>query len=402
MNLKQVNAAEEIISSNASDNTDIFSKISQYRSELLGIALIMISIAHLQSNAIMMNTAHIAAFSESTLRVFNMAGSCGVKIFLFLAGFGAYFSLLRNPDDVKFYGRRAKRMFPYYYPMVFLCLLIYKPDITIIAGNLSLLGWWLSNTVLTRWQQYFWFHQDIYIIYVLTPIFFRVLNNCKNIALNMVVLWLLFLGIGLAFPPEIMVQGVQVIPVFITGMLLCKLNVEGFHINKLIEPIIYLLGFCSFSLLMMFYPRCGGVHYGYSPTTSEHLLIDLFTAAVFLFFLRTLVFVNGNENKLKHRLMQLLSLLGKRSLEIYLIQAFLIYQVLFLNNAQYFGYLYNFVKPAITAGHLGILEIMLGLVALCTILGILYGVLMDFVLDKTVSFYNNIKFKLLTLYKTNS
>lgn len=402
MNLKPVDTAEGIISNNVSDKTDIFSRISQYRSELLGIALIMISIAHLQSNMLMMCKANIPMFPESTLRFFNLAGSCGVKIFFFLAGFGAYFSLLRNPDDVKFYGRRAKRMFPYYYPMVFLCLLIHRPDITTIAGNLSLLGWWISSAVGNRWQQYFWFHQDIYIIYILTPIFFRILNNCKKITLNMVCLWLLFLGIGLAFPPEIMVQGVQVIPIFITGMLLCKLNVEGFQINKFLEPTIYLFGFVAFSLLMMFYPTCGGVHYGYSPTTSEHLLIDLFTAALFLFFLRTLIFITQKENGFKQRLMQLLSLLGKRSLEIYLLQAFLIYQVLLLNKAEYFGYLYNFVKPTVAVGQLFMVEIMLGLVVLSTILGILYGVLMDFVLDKAIELYTNVKFKLLTLNKNHS
>lgn len=382
-----------------SDN-NIFSELSKYRAELLGIALILISIAHLQSTGAILNKLNLTAFSSSTLRFFNLPGACGVKIFFFIAGFSSYFSLFKNPDDLSFYIRKAKRMFPYYYPMVLICLLIFKPNLMIIAGNLSLLGWWITPQA-TRWSQYFWFHQAIYIIYILTPIFFRILNNNKNNFLQIVLAWLLFFSISLAFYPEIKVQGVQVIPIFITGMLLCKLNIEKTHINQFFEPLIYSLGIFSFITLIKFFPNCGYVYSNsYMPRTSEHLLIWFISAAFLLLSLRFLIFINNYNNALNVKLRQMLSLLGKRALEIYLIEAFVLYQLLVINHAKFFEYLYNLIKPA-TIGHAFIIKFTICAVIICTILGILYGVTVDFILKKLSILYSKLKFRLLSLYHNN-
>lgn len=382
-----------------SDN-NIFSEFGKYRVELLGIALILISISHLQSDPYILHGLNLPTFSQPSLRFFNFPGACGVKMFFFIAGFSAYFSLFRNSDDLSFYIRKAKRMFPYYYPMVLICLLAFKIDLTIVVGNLFMVGWWLS-TPENRWLQYYWFHQAIYVIYILTPIFFRILNDNRNNLLKMIFIWLLFICVGLSFRPEIKVQGVQIIPVFVTGMLLCKLNIEKIQINKIFEPILYLLGICSFIALIKFYPDCGGVFGKYQPRTSEHLLICLFVAALLLFALRTLMFINKYKNKLTVMLKQILSLLGKRALEIYLIQVFILYELYHIVSnrkiSEYFEDIYTYVRPT-NPGHTFSLEFILCAVIMSIVFGILYGITVDFILDKFVIFYKNLKFKLLNLY----
>lgn len=375
---------------------NIFKEFGNYRAELLGIALILISIAHLQSTVAIMNKLNLPMFSDHTLRFFNFPGACGVKVFFFVAGFSAYYSLFRNPDDLSFYFRKARRMFPYYYTLTFLCILLIKPDIREIAGNLSLLGWWVS-TQATRWTQYFWFHQAIYIIYILTPIFFRILNNHRNNLLQMILIWVIFLSVGLAFPPEIKVQGVQSIPIFITGMLLCKLNIEKKYINKFLEPIIYLLGICSFIISMKFFPQCGYVYSNsYMPRTSEHLLILFVSAAFLLLSLRFLVLINRYNNALNIKLRQLFSLLGRRALEIYLVETFVLYYLLVINNEKLFEYFYNLINPT-NVGHMFLIKFMLCAIIITIVLGILYGITVDLILGKVVVFYKKIKFLLSNL-----
>lgn len=385
MAIEQINTIKSTVSKDSSDKLDLFPKIGEYRGELLGMALILISIAHLQPHIATTNALHLSPLPQYILNLFNFSGGCGVKIFFILAGYGAYFSLCRNPDDVQFYVRRAKRMFPYYYPLVFLCLLIEKPALMVAAGNLSLIGWWIT-TPATRWSQYFWFHQAIYIIYLITPIFFRILNSGKKAFRNTIFLWLVFLGAGLAFLPEVKVQGVQSIPLFITGMLLSKLNIEGFKISKKIEPISYILGACAFVLLVKFFPTYGGV-YGdnYAPTTLEHLLIDVCTAAILLLFLRACIFIN-KENRFNAKLMKVLSVLGHRSLEIYLIQYFVLYQILNHHKAEPFKYLCSLLNLN-ALGNVEVIGIITGVIIVCSLMGVLYGILMDLFMKKISSFY---------------
>lgn len=391
MAIVKVNTLENNIPKAFSDQIDIFSKLGNYRAELLGIALIMISIAHCQTTFFLPNADHLSKHFQSIVNVFNLSGTCGVKIFVFLAGFGAYFSLFRNPDPLPFFIRRAKRLFPYYYPMVFLCIFLYKPDFVLIAGNLSLLGWWISSKE-TWWKQYFWFHQTIYIIYLMAPTFFNILNNRRKSFHMITFIWILFIGISLTFPVPMKILGVQSIPIFVSGMLLCKLQIEKVNFNRIIEPIIYIFGISSLYLLVKFYPTYGGVFAGYVPRTSEHILINLFTASIMLFMLRVLTFVNKG-NIFDKTLMNLLSILGKRALEIYLIQAFIICNILQYKHVELFSYILSFAKTH-NIGHVGISTIIICIVVVATLMGIFYGYFMDYVLDKSLYVYNNLKLKL--------
>lgn len=390
--IKEKNTATVV----SSEDKNIFSMFSKYRGQLFGIALILISIAHFKPHVTMTCNLGLPQISQSIMNLFNFSGACGVKIFFFLAGFGSYFSLVKNSDDLQFYLRRAKRMFPYYYPMVFLCIFMLKPSALIIAGNLSLFGWWLSNPI-NSWHQFFWFHQAIYIIYVMTPIFFRILNTQKNTFVTTACLWAIFLGIGLAFSPEVKVQGVQIIPLYITGMLLAKLNIEGAKISKYLEPIIYASGIISYILLLVFFKTYGGVFDDYIPKTSEHLLISLCSIALLLLSLRLLISIDKGIRGIPS-LLKVLSIIGKRSLEIYLVQAVFICQFFIANDAGYFKRVYLFFSPDIISNSHA--AILLGcIVIICTVMGIGYGVLVDKLTIPIVKIYNNIKFKMQTQIK---
>lgn len=402
MTTEQINTVENIKESTITESGNIFSKFSKYRAEILGIALLMITVAHLQPNDMMTSRLHIKYPSQYIINIFNFSGACGIKIFFFLAGFGAYFSLFKNPNELNFYIRRARRMFPYYYPLVFLCIFLYAPNFTIIAGNLSLFGWWLSNWNYDgagRLSQYFWFHQSIYIIYLMTPFFFRILNNYKKILLNMTLIWLIFIGISLSFPFEIKFLGVQAVPLFVTGMLLGKLNLEGFEIKKWVEPLIYVLGTVSFFLLINFFPTYGGVFYGYKPTTKEQFLIIIFTFMVMLLLLRFFMFIDRGK-KLDINFMKISALLGKRSLEIYLIQSFIIFQVFLHNHSENLEKLCNFLH-LYNMNNTYLVGILTVSAVVCIFLGIFYGTFMDKIVDNTIDFYKRQKVRLLSIYKTN-
>lgn len=80
--------------------------IGKYRSELMGLAIIWVMMLH---GSELYSAVHIPLVSTIAKR-----GNLGVDIFLFLSGFGLWFSLEKNSDTGSFYRRRMKRvLLPY-------------------------------------------------------------------------------------------------------------------------------------------------------------------------------------------------------------------------------------------------------------------------------------------------
>lgn len=86
------------------DAVDFRKLTSKYRTEIMGMAILMVIFHHIGFGG-MYSCTGIANF-------FLKLGSCGVDLFLVLSSFGLYFSIEKNPNLWHFYKRRLFRITP--------------------------------------------------------------------------------------------------------------------------------------------------------------------------------------------------------------------------------------------------------------------------------------------------
>ena len=78
--------------------------VSRFRSEIMGVAIILVVICH--SDAF--SWGKIQLYINEFMKVFAI----GVDIFLFVSGIGLYFSMKKNSDVFCFYKKRFLRIIP--------------------------------------------------------------------------------------------------------------------------------------------------------------------------------------------------------------------------------------------------------------------------------------------------
>lgn len=79
------------------------SLINKYRRELMGIAILWITLYHCLADP-------VKALGIPVLGTVLSRGWLGVEIFLFLSGIGLFFSMRRNPDAKQYWLRRSKKV----------------------------------------------------------------------------------------------------------------------------------------------------------------------------------------------------------------------------------------------------------------------------------------------------
>ena len=82
-----------------SNNVNVLSRLSGYRSELMGVAMIFVYLFH--SGDIGMSQYYNVLFAH---------GDLGVDVFFFLSSIGLCFSLSKNSRTFDFYKRRIVRI----------------------------------------------------------------------------------------------------------------------------------------------------------------------------------------------------------------------------------------------------------------------------------------------------
>ena len=98
-----------------SEQKNIYGLISKHRSELMGVAIIIVMLFHLDFN--------IDRFPFSLINYpITICGSIGVDIFLLVSGFGLYLSLQQNNDFISYFKKRLIRILPAYYPVISVCM----------------------------------------------------------------------------------------------------------------------------------------------------------------------------------------------------------------------------------------------------------------------------------------
>lgn len=148
-----------------------WSDISKYRNELFGLSIISIIIFHYFEEVNVAGNAG-GLLSILTKLYYAALGSVGVDVFLFLSGFGIWFSLSKGPRITEFYGKRVIRVVVPYLILggifwIIKDLVIGGASIGRFLYDYSLLSFW-GDDVRT-----YWYISLILILYVVSPAVFR-------------------------------------------------------------------------------------------------------------------------------------------------------------------------------------------------------------------------------------
>lgn len=146
-----------------------FSSLSDYRTELMGAAMLFVMLFH------------VGMDRHSTFYALHRIGNVGVDIFLLLSGIGLWFAWQKKPSLKHFYWRRFVRLYPAWLIMAMLFYIPnhinapgggYSPDIINLVLNI-LFGWsfWRCDDLT------FWFIPAIMALYLIAPFYLRLIRR---------------------------------------------------------------------------------------------------------------------------------------------------------------------------------------------------------------------------------
>ena len=137
--------------------------ISRRRSELMGVAAILVLLFHLPE------------FTDNALWRFVAVkrGNMGVDMFILLSGFGLTYSLKANPDPGRYWARRLERLLPSYYLMIALVILIAgMPERASLIAHILPIHLWVGHSEL-------WFISACLLYYLVIPPMYRLMMRAR-------------------------------------------------------------------------------------------------------------------------------------------------------------------------------------------------------------------------------
>ena len=263
--------------------------ITKYRMAIFGFAQLWIFLRH----TFYFNDYHYGIF-DGLIQI----GDCGVDIFMFLSGFGLFFSYQKSQSLFAFYKKRVLRIVPTFIILIIIFRVIYA--LMTGDGYKSLLNpFWWANMVYNK----YWFIGAILILYFSFPIIFKLVKH--NIYLSLIVALFIAFG-GLLLLRIVNIERLNQfalyfarVPVFVIGAFFAY-NQDLFNKKKII-----ILSFLLSIPLIMFLPKdFQRVSYGLA-TIGIITYLPLFL------------------NILPQCVIRYLNVVGLSSLEFYLIHIFL-------------------------------------------------------------------------------
>lgn len=199
---------------------DMIADLSQCRTFLMGMAIMAVVMFHVRARSICPEGA-LAAFLNDIVG----AGHGGCDFFLFLSGFGLSFSLARDSNLPRYLGRRAKKLFPAYYPfiLVYIGCAAALRGITWLEtlGNLTFTGFWF------QWNNQFnWYVQTVVAFYLLAPAVYWALKKLGNGWKGLLALMAFALALQVVFWGKYQMIAITRVPVFLFGMFLGSRKTE--------------------------------------------------------------------------------------------------------------------------------------------------------------------------------
>lgn len=150
-------------------DTDLtLNDISKHRRPLFGVAIIWICLLHWSDLASMPDTMY-AALS---------VGSVGVDIFIFLSGFGLFYSFSKDGRVLPFYAKRILRIIPSY-----LMALVVLTAVLLVNGSFDPVNLLLRLFLLDFWvdgDSVYWYISFIMALYLIFPLFFTCFDTVKK------------------------------------------------------------------------------------------------------------------------------------------------------------------------------------------------------------------------------
>ena len=266
----------------------IYKDISTYRSEIMGWSILWIMMLHFTFHQI------------KPLGFVAQYGFAGVDMFLFVSGFGIYYSLKKDSSLYSFYKKRLFRIFPTYYLLgIIASIVLFHDNILTYLYRYSTIGFWIDNIY---WE---WYIPSLLLLYLLAPFLKKIIDRKMLYTISLISIICLVCAYFLINEDIINREHfftLYRIPAFIFGMV-CAYCFECNIATKLFY--FFLIG--GMPIFAFLYPNHHNIYnYKYF---SLLFLLPLFIIAIVL-ICKYLRFTNSITSKI-----------GKSSLEIYLIQS---------------------------------------------------------------------------------
>lgn len=299
--------------------------ISKYRTQLMGIAALMVIILHAWT-PINDNLSYIG-YLEGLFREF---GNYGVDIFFFLSGLGCFYSIKKNSTK-EFYKHRFKRIIIPFLLVSIINMFINNSSFISFIKSITLYNFYFVNVYYSCW-----FIQAIVSLYIIFPWYYKLFNRVKNktlftiiiIAIMLILLWLFQKQIRNDFYIFIVR-----IPDFLIGIWLgWFITNSNFKLTYNKQIIIHL----SFIIaIVMEYLR---IH------KNIYIINECIPKMLIAFSLSVVLANLLNKNSNRKTLIKILTFLGTISLELYLTQELSLYMIIIRRIAKYLPVLiFNFV-----------------------------------------------------------
>lgn len=166
----------------------IYGSVSAHRQELMGFSALLILLFHewvpvLQETAVLADVEHYL----------KLTGFFGVDIFFFLSGMGLYRSMEKDPNLLRFWSRRFGRIFLPYAAMAY--LIGYSRGWSPVELLKALCGYsFYAKSIYTL----LWFTPAIATVYLVYPLYYRLLRRSKKPTLFTAIVLALWLGLTFA------------------------------------------------------------------------------------------------------------------------------------------------------------------------------------------------------------
>ena len=214
------------------------SSISKYRSELMGIAILDVMVLHSLSWTEMQHPGWLVVILRTFGRLIFTEG------FLFLSGFGLFYSCMKLAAVKPFYKRRFTRlMIPYLLiagPFLIYYYLIGDIGLDVLLLKMSTIYFWFMG------NDGMWYISVSVLLYLLYPVLFRIVKwswwggVILLISSIMIVLCIYFFANGYY---KFTSFGISKIPYFFLGIICGRMSYQGFRINNMwLLPITIMLG----------------------------------------------------------------------------------------------------------------------------------------------------------------
>ncbi len=265
--------------------------ISNFRTELMGLAILWIMAFHFEFMQIPL------------LPYITQYGYAGVEIFMFVSGFGIFFSLRKKNNNLfHFYKKRIIRIFPAYYLIGILdSIFVFHDDLVTYFFRFSTIGYWFGSTFED------WYIPSLIILYIFSPLIKCLLTPQKIAIVWITITFFILLTFFLAFNPILERHYyflIYRIPAFLLGMICAYWLTRRKGDNYFVDINIICLPL--FIILFKLYPT----YYN-------------FRFSAFLFLMPAIVITLTTLFRMNIPILNYtLSSIGRASLEIYMIQGF--------------------------------------------------------------------------------